>query len=287
MPSSTGRSRSSRPGIRSRQGTARRQRGFAPHYMMMLACIVMILVAGALVVQWVLAAVTGEFDDAALLIWIGGFAGAAVLSWNQARFLRLPLGMWLFLAASLLTTPFSLSIGAKLGVLALVLAQLAVCHGVGAALSGVMRVRVLSKYPQDELPFYLEQDAHLLADLAKLALVLIFAAAGFILVPALVQMVTPLEAAKWSAVGSGLVAMSFATAAMQSRLWKLPVAVWAYLALALAGIGVLMIFLPELEAASFEFITYVVYLPALLSLLLQWLLDRKRGASGDGVKGGG
>lgn len=245
-----------------------RQRGFGPHYMMLLAMAASLLLVAICAVWFVRAVRTEDFGTAALLLWLAGLAGtyAFAARRDQALVMRMPAGLALFVAVGGVTVPVSVWSQSRWLVAAVVAVQSAASILAGSRVSAWLRERILPRYPRDKIPWLLAQDRHLVKDLVRFAAVAIFAWFVIAIPPILVALVlpaVPVSMPRWMAVGLAFAATAcYLVTRSRLRLLRIPPGLWVFVACA-AGLALFRSQLGGPDDGSIQDIAYHAYFPAL------------------------
>ncbi|MGE5624411.1 MAG: hypothetical protein ACM3ZT_02565 [Bacillota bacterium] len=220
----------------------------------------------------------GDFATAVALIGLMTLGAAWWWTKDQRLVLRVPLGFWCYLAAAAVLGSFTVWTGSKIAVaLAAGYAPLAAKYP-GGYWSAKFEARTQPGLPT---PWWLDQSVNLLEDLFRWVAGSLLAWFLTVVPPMLLVFVVPLEWVPWAALIWAFAATVFYIykyRAARWRLFKLPLALYAF---AITS-GVLLIFQKQiagpLEAGSFEQIAYVAFWPAVSALFTEFVVVGTRKA---------
>lgn len=220
----------------------RHQRGFtiSPGYL--LGALVVLAIAGRFA-WWV--ATEENFAELAGILWVIGFVLAYWITADDLFVARMPAGFAVFAVLGLPAVPLTWMGQSRIGLIAVIVAQLAFSLHAGRVVSGRLRERMLVRYRGGGEPAWLRQEGDVVADLGRWALLafgaLVFCAVAPLMILLLVSVavdLTPLQVkwavALWSLAGVAV----FGHHARAARWLGVPVCAWVYLAVTAALLAV-------------------------------------------------
>lgn len=237
----------------------RRQRGFVRSGLLDLAFLLVLLLLGIGLWQWLSTIVAGDYALAWFMVWL--MAAGAAGWWTRAEplVLRIPAGILIFIAAWLLLGPLSWWAANKW-----VLAAEAAVSAVGAIYLGRLCSARIQQRLAAATPWYLDQSINLIEDLFRWGSVCIIAWFAVGVLPLMFIFFLPFAFIPWVAL-----LWSFALTAWylykfrksRLRFLKIPLGLWVFVLAA----AVLKLFqkqlVGEMEAGSIELIAYTAYWP--------------------------
>ena len=257
-----------------------KQRGFVGAGLMDLAFLFVLILIGIGLWYWLSSIVTGDYTLAVTLIWLM----AAGATWWFARdhrlFLRLPVGVWVFLLSGAVLAPLSAWSGSKLAVTVAALVSVLGTKYLGAWWSARIEPKVMPGIP---MPWYLDQSIDLIADLLRWLLAC--AVAWFLvgITPLLLVFVLPPVAVPWAALVWGFAATVwyvFIYRKSRKKFLQLPLGLYAFAVTAV----LLQVFqkglVGVLEPGSFEQIAYVAYWPVVAAAFVEIVVVGTRNDGG-------
>jgi hypothetical protein len=244
-----------------------RQRGFVRSSVMDLLFLFVLILLGIGAWKWLSTIVSGDFALAFFLVWLMATATAWWWTREQRLVLRIPAGSLVFICGALLLVPLSWWSGSKLAVTAEAAVLTVGARYLGALWSGKIALRL-----QSGKPWFLDQSVNLIDDLARWMATA--AVAWFVVgvLPMLLVFVLPVDWIVWGALLWALACTAwycYKFRPSRVRYLKIPLGLWAFVAVAAVLQVLQKQILGPIEAGSIGLIAYVAYAPAVCALFAE------------------
>jgi|GEM_PF-5450157 len=233
--------------------------------------LVMILIGWGLW-NWLSAIVQGEFALAVALTWLMAFGAAGWWTGGHRLVLRVPAGFLLFLGLTAVLGPLGWWSGNKILVALSAVAAALGAKYLGAWWSAKLEPKTMPGIPT---PWWLDPSINLLHDVGRWVGACIVAWFALGVLPMLLVFVVPLNAVPWAAMVwsfAGLAWYFYQHRPPRGRLYRVPAGLWAFAVAA----AVLALFQKQIagpmEEGSIWLISYLAYTPAVIALFVEFVV---------------
>lgn len=246
------------------------QRGFVHSRVLDPVFLLVLILIGLGLWQWLSTIVSGDFMLAWFMVWLMATAAAWWWTRGQPLVLRIPAGFLAFIGLSAVLLPLSWWSGSKLAA-----AAEAVVLAVGAKYLGVLWAARLKPRLAAGVPWYLDQSIDLIDDLFRWLGACIVAWFAVGVLPLMLVFVLPVEWVPWGALAWAFAATAFYLFKYRRsrvRFLKVPLGLWVFV---LAAV-ILRLFQQQLvgpmEAGSIELIAYTACWPVVMAMFVEFVV---------------
>jgi hypothetical protein len=240
------------------------QRGFVRSSVLDLAFLLMLLLLGIGLWQWLSTIVSGDYALSWFMVWLMAAGTAWWWTRSQTLVLRIPAGFLLFLAAGFVLGPLSWWSGSKL-----VVAAEAAVLAVGAKYLGVpWSGRLQQRLAAGPAPWYLDQSINLIEDLFRWLGICIVTWFAVGVLPLVFVLFLPLAWIPWAALLFGFALTAWYLYKFRKsrvRFLKVPLGLWVFvLTVVVLKLSQKQLMGP-MEEGSIELIAYTACWPVVVA----------------------